>query len=200
MFLILGSVAALCVVGSIVMFALPSDEKSEPKTGSGDLDLRTADESAKAFHDSVEGGSVMERPEPVIKIPEPPSVYPKPASVYPKGGDLYAMTPVEILFFFDGRIGRGQWWIYSFIVQVLSTLFSMLIAYLGMPMLIIVAIVFSFWTSLALCIKRWHDRDKSGFWMFIGAIPLIGGIWSVIELGFLEGTQGDNSYGKAPVG
>jgi uncharacterized membrane protein YhaH (DUF805 family) len=44
-------------------------------------------------------------------------------------------------------------------------------------------------------IKRFHDRDKSGWWVLIGLIPVIGAIWLLIELGFLKGTPGPNRFG-----
>ena len=52
---------------------------------------------------------------------------------------------------------------------------------------------------IALYAKRWHDRNKSGWWSLIGLIPIIGGIWMLIELGFLKGTAGPNSYGPDPL-
>ena len=57
-----------------------------------------------------------------------------------------------------------------------------------------------FWMSLALQVKRWHDRDKSGTWVFINLIPFIGWIWSLIECGFLDGTPGPNRFGPSPKG
>jgi uncharacterized membrane protein YhaH (DUF805 family) len=47
-------------------------------------------------------------------------------------------------------------------------------------------------------IKRWHDRDKSGWWMLILFVPIIGAIWFLIELGFLPGTPGPNRFGQPP--
>ena len=47
-------------------------------------------------------------------------------------------------------------------------------------------------------IKRWHDRDKSGWWMLITLVPIIGSIWLLIELGFLAGTPGVNRFGPPP--
>jgi uncharacterized membrane protein YhaH (DUF805 family) len=44
-------------------------------------------------------------------------------------------------------------------------------------------------------IKRFHDRDKTGWWVLIGLIPLIGPLWLLIELGFLKGTDGANRFG-----
>jgi len=48
-------------------------------------------------------------------------------------------------------------------------------------------------------IKRWHDRDKSGWWILINFIPLVGGLWSLIECGFLKGTDGPNRFGPDPL-
>ena len=52
-----------------------------------------------------------------------------------------------------------------------------------------------FWPSLAVSIRRCHDRDKSGWFLLIGLIPILGSIWLLIDLGFLAGTPGSNRYG-----
>jgi uncharacterized membrane protein YhaH (DUF805 family) len=49
--------------------------------------------------------------------------------------------------------------------------------------------------SSMLAIKRFHDRDKSGWFVLISFIPVIGPIWLLIELGFLRGSAGDNRFG-----
>ena len=49
--------------------------------------------------------------------------------------------------------------------------------------------------AILVDIKRWHDRDKSGWWMLIVLVPIIGWIWFIIELGFLKGTPGPNRFG-----
>lgn len=56
------------------------------------------------------------------------------------------------------------------------------------------------WTHLAVFVKRWHDRDKSGWWVLINLIPVIGWLWTLIECGFLDGTPGSNKYGPSPKG
>ena len=53
----------------------------------------------------------------------------------------------------------------------------------------------SYWMMLAASVKRWHDRNKSGAWIFISLVPFIGGIWAFIETGLLPGTEGRNGYG-----
>ena len=57
----------------------------------------------------------------------------------------------------------------------------------------------SIYLALALYAKRWHDRDKSGWWSLIGLVPFIGAIWILVELGILEGTRGPNQYGPDPL-
>ena len=48
---------------------------------------------------------------------------------------------------------------------------------------------------LTLCAKRYHDLDKSGWWVLVGFIPIVGAIWILIELGLKRGTPGHNRYG-----
>jgi uncharacterized membrane protein YhaH (DUF805 family) len=108
-----------------------------------------------------------------------------------------------LLFKFDGRINRAKFWaglvmiwvVPWFVVAVAVALNSWVIGWVG-----IVLHVFTLWPAIALHIKRWHDRDKSGWWILIGLIPIIGPIWSLIETGFLPGTNGHNQYGPDPLG
>ena len=58
----------------------------------------------------------------------------------------------------------------------------------------------SVYFAIALCAKRWHDRNKSGWWTLTRIIPIIGGIRLPMEPGMLEGTRGANQYGPDPLG
>jgi uncharacterized membrane protein YhaH (DUF805 family) len=53
--------------------------------------------------------------------------------------------------------------------------------------------------SIIVQIKRWHDLDKSGWWVLVNLIPILGGLWSLIECGFLKGTNGQNRFGPDPL-
>lgn len=64
---------------------------------------------------------------------------------------------------------------------------------------LIVLLLLLLWPSICLYAKRWHDRDKSGWWSLIVLIPIIGGLWMLIELGFLRGTDGPNRFGPDPI-
>ena len=74
-----------------------------------------------------------------------------------------------------------------------SEAFGKMMLPLGILFLIIL------WPMICLYGKRWHDRDKSGWWSLIGFIPIVGGLWMLIELGFLRGTEGPNRFGPDPI-
>ena len=63
----------------------------------------------------------------------------------------------------------------------------------------IVSLLFLY-PALAVYTKRWHDRDKSGWWTLIILVPIIGAFWFLIECGFLRGTDGPNRFGNDPLG
>ena len=108
----------------------------------------------------------------------------------------------QFLFSFQGRVGRQQYWL----MVALTVPFVIAAAIINggfhhdpaetpgvlvlLPML---------WPAFAVTIKRWHDRDKSGWWILINLIPVLGDLWSLIENGFLKGTPGENRFGPDPL-
>lgn len=92
---------------------------------------------------------------------------------------------------------------------VVLPLIAPLLGYFGVYMVFQLAII---WPSLALCVKRLHDRDQSGWWvmLFVGEkliswIPFVGILawlgartYWLVNLGILEGSPGPNKYGLAP--
>jgi uncharacterized membrane protein YhaH (DUF805 family) len=51
--------------------------------------------------------------------------------------------------------------------------------------------------SLAVSVRRLHDVGKSGWWLLIGLVPLIGGIWLLVLMA-TDSTAGSNEYGPYP--
>lgn len=114
-----------------------------------------------------------------------------------------------LLFSTNGRIGRRAWWLGQIIAVIAVALLSMLL-HVSIPHtlswqmfsfhnLSIGAVlgVFFFWVHLALNIKRWHDLTRAGWWLILNYIPILGGIISIVVLGFYKGDVDDNEYGKA---
>ena len=106
----------------------------------------------------------------------------------------------KLFFSFDGRINRAAFWLGTLIVWVVLIVAAGLFARDSSTLFIygIIAVI-AIWPALAISIKRWHDRDKSGWWVLIAFVPVIGGIWALVETGFLPGTTGPNQYGPDPL-
>lgn len=108
----------------------------------------------------------------------------------------------HLLFKFDGRINRGKFWLGVVIIWGFFAVLALLAFALdsgALWTLYWVALIAAIWPSLAIYIKRWHDRGKSGWWMLVAFIPLIGSLWLLIECGFLAGDDGPNEYGPDPL-
>src|SRR3989442_838961 len=98
---------------------------------------------------------------------------------------------VKTYFILTGRITRSAYWFTSIPIVLFAIIAQVNKEYNWSIFLwLIIA-----WPSFAISTKRWHDRDKSGWWNLINLIPLIGTIWSFIECGFLLGTNGPNRFG-----
>ncbi|MFK7792614.1 MAG: DUF805 domain-containing protein [Devosiaceae bacterium] len=65
------------------------------------------------------------------------------------------------------------------------------------PLFFGVAGVLILWPSLAMGIKRWHDRDRSGWWVLLSFIPIVN-IYAYISMFLLSGTPGINRFGLDP--
>lgn len=54
------------------------------------------------------------------------------------------------------------------------------------------------WPMAAVSAKRWHDRDRSAWWVLLLLLPVVGVLWLLADNGFVRGTSGPNRYGPAP--
>ena len=111
-----------------------------------------------------------------------------------------SLSMQEILFSFRGRIGRKTYWMFFLGMFIAFFALAFVVSFLGLDestltIVIVVAYIPVIWMSLAVQVKRWHDRDKSGWWVLIALIPIVGSIWVLVENGFLAGTEGRNRFG-----
>ena len=60
-------------------------------------------------------------------------------------------------------------------------------------------IIAMIWSGICVGVKRCHDRNKSGWFILIQLVPLVGPIWYFVELGCLRGTIGPNRFGEDPL-
>ena len=116
------------------------------------------------------------------------------------------MSIQQVLFSFSGRISRSEYWLKGVLVLVPVGILSNILFYgtgsgalraLGM-----ILSLASLWPCLAILVKRWHDRDRSAWWLLTLLIPFVNFvamIWILAEVWFLKGTDGPNRFGTDPL-
>lgn len=124
------------------------------------------------------------------------------------------------LFSFDGRLYRAKFWLIIVVTDIaMFVLLGILTAVtggslemgpdgatpsiggggIGGGLVALVIVVAAVWIGLAVGVKRYHDRGKSGWSALIALVPVIGGLWYLVECGFLRGTPAPDVYGPDPL-
>lgn len=125
------------------------------------------------------------------------------------------MSMKQLLFSFEGRIGRMPFWLATLAMIVVAIVVNVAVfgaaimsGDLSSPdaspgalggVISIVALVVAIgmlWIGLAVQAKRWHDLDKSAWWILINFLPIVGGLVTLVMCGFLAGTPSQNRYGQ----
>ncbi len=162
------------------------------------------------------------------------------------------VNATQYLFGFEGRTNRAKWWLlipimfgaaivyYYALFMVLSTAALSAVSSSSMSqvtssisgsaiLFLLISLAYfigTFWVWLAVTVKRLHDRDKSGVWIWLFAIGpwaayilsfalvfthsgFLSGlfalaglgitVWYIVELGCLRGTIGENRFGPDPL-
>ena len=98
---------------------------------------------------------------------------------------------------FSGRARRTEFWMFTLFNIIISVVLGILDMFLGFGLLGGIYALAVFLPSLAVGVRRLHDTDRSGWWLLIGLIPIIGFI--VLIVFFVQDSQaGDNEYGANP--
>jgi uncharacterized membrane protein YhaH (DUF805 family) len=104
---------------------------------------------------------------------------------------------------FSGRARRKEYWmfvLFNFIFLVcavaIDLLINFVIAFPYGPFSILYCL-FVFIPTLALDFRRLHDTGKSGWFLLMGLIPIVGGIIILVFM-VTEGDPFDNKYGPNP--
>jgi len=59
-------------------------------------------------------------------------------------------------------------------------------------------VLLTFIPYLAVSVRRLHDSNRTGWWVLIAIIPIIGAVWLIV-LHCLKGNQGVNRFGEDPL-
>jgi uncharacterized membrane protein YhaH (DUF805 family) len=107
---------------------------------------------------------------------------------------------------FDGRAGQKEYWyfsLFSFIIIIILSVIDIVTgtfnAKVGIGLLGGIYTLAVLIPGIAVSVRRLHDTDRSGWWLLINGIPLIGVIVFLVFTA-QDGTPGDNQYGSNPKG
>ena len=138
----------------------------------------------------------------------------------------------QLFFNFNGRVNRAKFWIAALIFAAINVVMAVLdyvtdqsVVFQSLNGMLSIVILIS---SIAVGVKRLHDRNKSGWYLLLfylvpsvlvvigvligafvedstiiatvlGLLAFAIGVWAFIEMGCLRGTIGVNQYGPDPV-
>jgi len=138
----------------------------------------------------------------------------------------------QLFFNFNGRVNRAKFWIAALIFAAINVVMAVLdyvtdqsVVFQALNGMLSIVILIS---SIAVGVKRLHDRNKSGWYLLLfylvpsilvvigvligafvedstiiatvlGLLAFAIGVWAFIEMGCLRGTVGVNQYGPDPV-
>jgi uncharacterized membrane protein YhaH (DUF805 family) len=117
----------------------------------------------------------------------------------------WMLMPLRRYADFSGRSRRKEYWMFLLGVVIAAVVLSIVEGILGMSgmvggvygplttLLMLGVLV----PSIACQVRRFHDQDKSGWFVLLAFIPFLGGL-AVLVFMLLEGTRGDNRFGPDP--
>ena len=105
---------------------------------------------------------------------------------------------------FSGRARRMEYWyfvlfnlIVAFVLALIDTLLGTTTGVSSFGLLSGIYSLAVLIPTLAVLVRRLHDIDRSGWWILINLIPLVGTI-VLLVFALMPGTPGSNQYGPDP--
>jgi uncharacterized membrane protein YhaH (DUF805 family) len=104
---------------------------------------------------------------------------------------------------FEGRARRREYWIFELVNTVIGMVLFVLAVMLGkagyqyflsLPFFYVVATTIPTYSSL---VRRLHDTNHSGWWMFISAVPVVG-VFILLRMIVTDSDPGENRFGPNP--
>ena len=106
---------------------------------------------------------------------------------------------------FSGRSRRKEYWFFVLGVFIVAVVLGIVEGILGLSGMVAGAygpltaifLLGIIVPSIAVQVRRFHDQDKSGWFVLLALIPFLGGL-AVLVFMCLEGTKGANRFGPDP--
>ena len=98
---------------------------------------------------------------------------------------------------FNGRARRKEYWMFTLGNLIVAVVIGVVAGLIKFPLLVSLYGLAVLVPGLAVCVRRLHDIGKSGWWVLIGLVPVIGGIWLLVLM-CLDGEPNENQWGANP--
>ena len=98
---------------------------------------------------------------------------------------------------FNGRARRKEYWMFMLFNILISFAIGFIEGFLGSPGVIgLIYTLAVLVPSIAVAIRRLHDTGRSGWWVLLGLVPVLGIILLIFLV--LDSQPNDNEYGPNP--
>ena len=98
---------------------------------------------------------------------------------------------------FSTRSRRMEYWMFLLVNIVISLVLGLVGRMVGLRFISAVYSIFVFVPGLAVSVRRLHDIGRSGWWLLLCFVPILG--WLVLLFFDVQDSQpGDNEYGPNP--
>ena len=104
---------------------------------------------------------------------------------------------------FQGRARRKEYWMFYLVNLIIAFGLGMLEGIMGLGlteglgMMAGLYLLLVLLPSLAVSVRRLHDTGRSGWWLLIAFLPLIGAL-VLLFFSIQDGEPGENEYGVNP--
>ncbi|MGF0171035.1 DUF805 domain-containing protein [Streptomyces sp. Marseille-Q5077] len=98
---------------------------------------------------------------------------------------------------FSGRARRKEYWMFTLFYLIFEIVLMAVGYAIDFPALVGIFVVALLLPALGVTVRRLHDTDRSGWWILIGIVPLVGFIVMLVFL-CADTQPGANKFGPSP--
>jgi len=104
---------------------------------------------------------------------------------------------------FSGRARRKEYWMFTLFSTIIALVLGFIEGIVGIAPETNQSILVGIYTlavlipSIAVSVRRLHDTGRSGWWVLIGLVPIIGVIVLIVFM-VQDSNSGENLYGPNP--
>jgi uncharacterized membrane protein YhaH (DUF805 family) len=99
---------------------------------------------------------------------------------------------------FDGRARRKEYWMFALFNLLITLAIAVIEAIIGtsgfLGLIYALAVLLP---AIAVSVRRLHDTDRSGWWLLIALVPIVGAIVLLVFM-VQDSKPGTNLYGIYP--